>query len=214
MSRHTIDGDGRTARVKVFVAADTEVAAVYGIRKISTESFHIEVVLAGADFFVRCEGEGNLSVRNVRILNEVFQCTDDFHDAGLIVTAQQCIAVGYDDVLAHAFCQVRILRRIDGHAAFQCNNAAVVVFDDFGQLGRSRQVICSIHMGQETDGRYFLLHVGRQAAIYIAHFVHPHVFHADGLDVFYQMLGKIDLARGTWHSISMFRCSGVPHHII
>ena len=97
--------------VEVLILQVSEVSAVHGVCPFASEFLHIEVVGAHSDFLIRVESHTDVTVL---YLVMVAQPAHGLHYLGysrLVVSPQQGVAVGHDDVLALMLKQFREFSR-------------------------------------------------------------------------------------------------------
>ena len=95
-----VHDDGRGRRVEVFILDGADRAAVHGVGEIRAEAGNVEAVRAAADLLVRREADRDLPVRDGRVREQALARGQDLGDAGLVVRAEQRVAVGDDQGLA------------------------------------------------------------------------------------------------------------------
>ena len=81
--------------------------AVDSIGKIRAKVRDIELVRAAADFFIGCKADFHRTVRDRRVVKQLFRQRQDFSDAAFVVRAHQRRAVGDQQVAADVSLQFR-----------------------------------------------------------------------------------------------------------
>ena len=99
MNTDTADFKLCTGGVKIFINDFRLDAPVHGISEIRAELLKIQIPGTAADFFIRCKGNADFSVRTGILsppLQERLRCRHDLRDASLIVGAEQGVSVRSD----------------------------------------------------------------------------------------------------------------------
>ena len=149
------------------------------------------------DLFVRCEGDAQGAVWDLRVRQQVFRHGHDDGDAGLVVSAEQRCAAGRHDVVANLVRQVgrllgrEHLRRVVG----QHDVAAVIVavhdgLDAAGVVGRRR-----VHMRQKRDDRRAGLYSRRDGGKHSTVVGQRHLLRADLLQLLDEQVEQVELDR-------------------
>src|SRR5208337_2026125 len=76
-----------------FVFNLTECFSVHGISVLNTELSHIEMFYSLTHFFVRCKGNLDYSVFNLRVSREVAYCINYLSYTCLVISPQECRSV-------------------------------------------------------------------------------------------------------------------------
>ncbi len=172
----TDDFDGDRSGIKVFVLQLAHAAAVNGIGPFRAERRHVKMFCPFTYFFVGGEGDVNIAMRHIGLL-EHRQRGHDFRDARFIIGPQQGFAVGGDKRLPQQLVQHREHHRRQYFIAHaQRDIAAAVVFDNLRVNVFTAAVWRGIDMGDKTDGRYRLVNVGGQRRHHRAFFAQRDVF--------------------------------------
>ena len=109
----------------------------------------------------------------LRMRHDVLHRVHDLRHAGLVIGPEEGRAVGGDERLSHEMKQFRELGRLQGQAGnpLQGNLPAVVLLNDLRLYIRPGSVRSRVHMGDEADGRHFLVHIGRDASHHVPELV-------------------------------------------
>ena len=97
---------------------------------LAAELLDVEVVGAHAYLLVGVEGDAYLAVLDVGVLLQVDHGLYDLGDAGLVVGAEQRVAVGDDEVFAHVLQEFGKFLGRHGDALGEQNVGAAVVVDN------------------------------------------------------------------------------------
>ena len=194
----------------------TQFAAVHGVGKVATEFLHIEAVCAETDFLVGVEPNADAPVLDFGVRDEVDHCLHDFGDARLVVCAEQRMAVGHDDVLAHVVEQFgKLLRR--GHDACRLvehDVATIVVLDNTRFDILARAVGTGIHMGDEAHGGQRLVGVGRERGIDVCVLVNLHFRKPDTFQFLFQVTCQDPLFLRARSGFGIFCRLGVETYVL
>ena len=90
-----LNTDGNRSCVKVLIFQLTDTTTINGISPLRTEFFQIHILRATADFFIRREGNADITVRNITVF-QTHHSSDDFCDTGFIIRSQQGFTVGHN----------------------------------------------------------------------------------------------------------------------
>ena len=112
MHAHALDVHLCRCGIEVLVFQVAQVAAVHGVCPLASELLHIEVVCSHTDFLVRVEAHAYIAVLNLVVVAQPAHCLHDFRDTGLVVSSEQRMSVGHDQVFSLVLQQLReFLRR-------------------------------------------------------------------------------------------------------
>ena len=212
-ARHLYLGRGG---VEILELQFAKFAAVHGVGKVATEFLHIEAVRAESDFLVGIEAHADTAVLDFGMRDEVDHCLHDFGDARLVVCAEQRMAVGHDDVLAHVVEQFgKLLRR--GHDACRLvehDVATIVVLDNTRFDILARAVGTGIHMGDEAHGGQRLVGVGRERGIDVCVLVNLHFRKPDTFQFLFQVACQDPLLLRARSGFGIFCRLGVETYVL
>ena len=100
MHADTLDCDFCRGGVEVLKLKVAEVAAVHGVCPLAAELLNIEVVRAHADFLVGIEAHAYVAVLHLVVVSQPAHGLHNLGYASLVVSPEQGVAVGHDDVFA------------------------------------------------------------------------------------------------------------------
>ena len=155
--------------VEVLELQFADLAAVHRVRVVRAEAGDVELHDAAADLLVGGEPDLDGPMLEFGMGHDVLHRVHDLRHAGLVVGAEERRAVGRDERLAHIMEHFRELGRLQRQArhAGKGDLPAIIVFHDLRLDVRARGVRGRIDMGDEADGRYLRLHIGRDASHHI-----------------------------------------------
>ena len=130
MHAHALDGNLGRGCVEVLKLQVAQVAAVHRIGPLASETLHVEVVGAHADFLIGIEGDADVAVANLLVVAQPAHGLHNFSNAGLVVGSQQRGAVGHDKVFANMLQQFGELLRSAHDARAQLDVVALIVSDN------------------------------------------------------------------------------------
>ena len=216
MDTATMEGDDRIGSIEVFIFQTAQFAAIDGIGKIGTELLHIEQGRTAPRFFIGRKADADCTVKNIRMLKEVFHGADDGRDASFIVGSEESRPIGEEDILTLVFQDFwKSLRRKDEALCFVEDDVLPVIISDPDGLDVPPRCIgTGIDMGNEADDRAFCP-IGRQRGHDISVFIQGDIGQADGLQFLCQSLGKDQLSRCTRaDGIIVFIGLGIKRNIL
>ena len=162
------DRDGRG--IEVFILQFTDAAAVDGIGPLRVKSFHVEVLRALADLFVRRKGHADITMRDIFALQHR-QRGHDLRDTRLVIRPQQRFTVGGDQRLAQQLVQHGEHHRREHLVAnAQRNVAAAVVFHNLRVHMFTAKIRRGVDMGDKANRRNITLDIRRQRCHHSAFF--------------------------------------------
>ena len=134
-----------------------------------------------------------------RVTAVIFRHGHDGRDAGFIVAAQQCRAVGQDKVLVQIILQIRKVADFHDDVLFLIQNdvtSVIVLQKPWLHVG-SGSVRGRIHVGDKADFQTFVIQIGRQDAVdNTLVFIEPDIADTDFFHFFFQNTGKVKLFGG------------------
>ena len=214
MHAHPLEADFGSCCIEVFKFQVAQVAAVDGIGPLAAKLLHVKVVCTHADFLVGVESHADVSMLYFVVVAQPAHGLYDFGNARLVVSTQQGVPVGHDQVFALVSEQFwKFLGR--RHDTLRKHDVvAVIVSDDarlhVGTAAVGRRVI----VADETDGGHLFLDVRFQRGIHISHLVHLHIVKALFFELVSQRFGKYKLFGGTWHTVAVLSRLCVKTHIL
>ena len=114
-----------------------------------------------SDFFVRIERYAYVAVLDVGVLDEVVDCGDDFGNACLVVSSEESVAVGYDEILSNV---VEKLGELSGAECYsgrgvKDNVATVIFLYDPRAYMLAAEIGRCVEVSDKSDCRDFLVGV-------------------------------------------------------
>ena len=149
----SLHGDFGGGRVEVFVFDLAFEAAVHRVGEFRPEPLYVEEIHSAADLFVRREPDPDRAVFRFGVGRQVFGCGHDFGDAGFVVGAEQCRAVGHNQPVPFVERQFREIGGAHREFVVQRDIAAVVAFDNAGADVRPFHIGTGIDVRNEADDR-------------------------------------------------------------
>ena len=95
-----LNGDLSGCGIEVLIFQVADVAAVHGVSPVAAELLHIEVVGTHANLLVGVEGDADVAMLDFVVVAQVAHGLHNLGNTGLVVGAEQCGAVGDDEVFA------------------------------------------------------------------------------------------------------------------
>ena len=155
-----LDGDRRS--IEVFILQFTDAAAVNGIGPLRVKGFHVEMLRALADLFIRRKGHADVAVRNIFALQHR-QRRHDFRDPRFVIRPQQGFPVGGDQRLAQQLMQHREHHGREHFVAnAQRNVAAAVIFHNLRVHIFTAKIRRGVDMGDKANRRNVTRDIRRQ----------------------------------------------------
>ncbi len=217
---HVAAGEGDTGHcgVEVLELELAYLAAVHGVGEVAAEALHVEFVCAQTDFLVGIEAHADVAVLDFGMMDEIVHGRYDFGDACLVIGAEECVAVGDDDVLALVARQFGEVGRREGDARGRVEHdvAAVVVLDDAGSDVTARHVGRRIEVCDEaySGHRGACGQIRRQCGEEIAVVVEGDVAESEFFEFAFEVFGELHLSGSGRGHIGEFVALGVELHIL
>ena len=104
------ESDFSHGSIEVFIFKLADFATVHCVSPISAETLHIKLVCALPYFLIGVKSYAHIAVLDFGMLHEVLHGRDDFGDAGLVVSTEKRIAIGYNKILPLVMLKFRKLR--------------------------------------------------------------------------------------------------------
>ena len=189
----------------------------HGVGPFAAEALDVELVGALAYLLVGVEGYAHGAVFHLGMLLHVLHGAHNLGYAGLVVGAEQCRAVGHDEVLALVVEQLGELfgREHDAELVVEGDGAAVVVAHDAGLHMLVAHVGRRVEVGYETDcGHMVVGDVAGQRGHKVAVLVEGDVAEAHLLEFVAKMACEHHLARRGGCHIGEFVALRVELHIV
>ena len=155
------------------------------------------------NLLVGVEGNADISVTDVLMVTQIAHGLYNLCDTGLVVGTQQGVSVSHNQVLASVVQQFREFLRTADDTFRELDLTTIVVADDLWLDVGSAAIRTSVVVGDEADGRHLLLDIRGKGRIEITLLVEFHVFQSFAFEFFFQVLGKDQLFRGTWHTLAV-----------
>ena len=192
------DLDASRRGIEVFELQFPHFSAVHGVSPFASEAFHVEMVGAASDLLIGIEGHAHPSVFHLGVRQQIGHCGDNLGNSCFVVGAEQRVPVGHDQFLPNVVAQLgKFLDcAYDSRRGIEHNVSSVVVFDDARAHFRSRRVGTGVHVGDKTDGRHVIVHIGGERGVDIAHAVHFHLLHSDLVEFLHEIFGEFELLQG------------------
>ena len=137
----------------------------------------------------------------------------NFGNACLVISAEQCVTISHDDVLANVVEQFGELLRRRDNAFAQYYILAVVVADNTRLDVCTRAVGTGVHVGDKAYDWHIGIGVGWKCGVDVAMFVHLYFGQTLADEFVLQILGKHELLRCTRTSFCLFVRLRVVGHI-
>ena len=178
--------------IEVFKLQFTYFTSIHCICPFTSEFFYIKLMCSQSDFFIRIEAYANFSVFYFRMFFQICHSSNDFGNTSLIISSQQCTAVGYNQILSYMIEQFWKLlgRKNDSLFLTQCNILASIITDDIRIYIFSRHVGAGIHMSYETDCRYISIYICRKSGKQITIVIQRDFLQSQCLKFCFQIFGK------------------------
>lgn len=118
--------------ILIFQLADG--STVHGVGPVGTKQVDVKLVCALAYLLVWIEGYAYVAMLDFGVLLKILYCRDDFSYAGLVVSSEQSVSVGHDEILALIVEQFGKLggREYDAVGLVERDVVAVIVLDYAG----------------------------------------------------------------------------------
>lgn len=169
-----------------------------------------------ADFFVGIEADTYLAMFYFRMLLQVGYGRNDFGNTSLVISSQQSLSVGHEQILALMVKQLRELRRRQYYIIFGTEHdvLTVIVFHLAGRHVLAAHVGTCIHVGDEAYRRQRFVRIGGKRSKQIAVLVQRDFLKTHRLQFFLQVAGKYHLSRRTGSDTRLFTRLGVEADIL
>ena len=165
--------------VEVFIFQLAGRSAIHRIGEIRAKTGDVETICAAADLFIRCKGDADAPMPQLRVRKQIFRECHDLRDAGFVVRTEERGAVRYDNIFPDAVRKGREHAFFNGNVGVERNVAAGVVPHDPRAHIRAGCIGRSIHMRDEAKGGEPFRRSGN-AAVNIAVLFHARVRNAHG----------------------------------
>ena len=145
-------------------------------------------------------------MRDFRMSDQILRHGHDGRYGRLVISAQQRRAVCQHQILPDIIVQIREVGYLHDYLLCFIQNdiLSLIVFQHPGLYIRSGCVRCRIHMGNQSQCLYFMIHIGRDLPVYhAALFIQPHIRCTDLLQFGFQHAGKIKLLHCCRYGIGM-----------
>ena len=109
----TFEADRHGVRGERFDLQLPQRLSVHGVGTVGAKALDVEVASALPDLLVRGKPDANGSVGDLGVGHEVFRRPHDLGHSDLVVRAEQRRSRGGDDVAAHLFLEMRVVRASD-----------------------------------------------------------------------------------------------------
>ena len=192
-----LDGDLGGGGVEVFILELADCAAIHSVGEIAAESLDVELMGTQADLLVGVEADADLAMLDLGIALEISHSGDDLGDAGLIVGAKECCAVGDNQVIAQIIDQLGEILGIESDALslVEHDGLTIIILDDAGIDMAARHVGARIHVGDKAYHRHGTIHVGWQCGKEITILIESDIAEAHAKQNGFQVFGKFHLTR-------------------
>ena len=174
----TFEGDFSRCRIEVFKLQLSYFTAIHCVGPVATELLHIEFMCAQSYFLIRIETNTNLAMLDFRMLFQVHYRRNDYGNTCFIICAQQCLAIGHDQVFTFMIQQLRELRRRKNYIFFCTEHdvRTVIVLNNAGRYIFATHIGTGVHVGDKTNSRYRLIDICRKCGKQIAMLIQRYVF--------------------------------------
>ena len=193
-------GDGGVEVLELQLA---DFAAVHRVGPLGAETLHVELVRALTYLLVGIESYADGAVLDLGMFLKISHGADYLCDAGLVVGAKQCGAVGHDQILTFIAEQFGKLfgRQYDILFGIQHYCRAVVVAHYPRLHVQATHVGRCVEVGDKTDSRHMLaLNIAGEGSHEVAVIVESDVLEVHSLQLVAQMACKHHLpGRGRRH---------------
>ena len=170
----SLDRDGCSCSIEVFVFQFSDRAAVHCISILGTELCNIEFHDSASDLLVWSEAYLDFSMLEFRVLHYILHCIHDFCNSRLVICTEQSCSICSDQCLAHILKHLREIAwlEIKSWYALECDLASVIVFNNLWFDIGSGCVRCCVNVCNESDSRHIsLFAVCRNRCHYISVFI-------------------------------------------
>ena len=208
--------NGGTGGVEILIFQFAHLGSVHCVGPVGTKFLHVEEVCASTNLLIGVEGDADASVRNLMVFHQIGHGFHNLCDAGLVIGAEECVAVGDDEVFAHMVQHLRehLGRGDDAFGGIEDDVTAVVVLNDAGVYVGTRAVGAGVVVRNEPYGGHLGGDVGGQCGIDIALLIHGHVLQSHFFQGICQMACEDELFRCTRAPLPLFRGLGVVGNIV
>ena len=182
---------GRSS-IEVLKLQLTHFTAIHSIGPFTTELLNIELMRSQTDFLIGIKTDTDFAMLDFGMLFQIYHRRNNLGNAGFIVSTQQGLSVGDNQVFPFVVEQFgKLGRRKDHFPLFAKNNilAIVILHNTRGDILTTHIGAC-IHVGNEPHDRYRLICIGRKGGEQITVLIQRDLFQAQSLQFFLQIFSK------------------------
>ena len=152
-----LDMNGGTGGVEILIFQFAHLGSVHCVGPVGTKFLHVEEVCASTNLLIGVEGDADASVRNLMVFHQIGHGFHNLCDAGLVIGAEECVAVGDDEVFAHVVQHLgeHLGRGDDAFGGIEDDVTAVIVLNDAGVNVSARAVRAGVVVRNEPYGGNF-----------------------------------------------------------
>ena len=152
----SLDADGGSSCIEIFIFKFSDSASVKCIGVFSAESGNIEFHNPAPDLLIRGKSYLYVAMSEFRVFHDVLYSIHDFCYTGLVVSSKEGRSVGGDECLTFILKHFREFRWLEAQSfdTFQGDFPSVIIFDDLWLYIFSGCIRGCICMSYKTDGRY------------------------------------------------------------
>ena len=152
--------------IEIFKFQLTYLSSIHCISPFTTKLFHIKLMSTQPNFFIRIETYPNLSMFNFGMLFQINHRSNDFCNTGLIVSSQQRLSIGYNQIFSFVVQQFREPIRRKNNILFltQDNIRTVITINDTRSHSCTGHIRTGIHVSNKSYRWYRFVGICRQGS--------------------------------------------------